>query len=155
MRKLLTAALSFSAAVYICHYLLPRKLWLIAAFLCIALSALGFLFKGDMRVRIFCLCLAFSVGIGVYAIHYGAKVLPARVFTDIDMEISAVATDYPTVIEGAYTSLPIKLGGEDTPHLKALLYSYGGEINELKAGDKIKANVRIKPSDSRYGEEYD
>ncbi len=155
MRKLLTAALSFSAAVYICHYLMPRKLWLIAALLCIALSALAFLFKGDTRLRIFCLCLAFSAGVGVYAIHYGAKVLPARVFTDIDMEISAVVTDYPTVLEGSYASLPIKLQGQDTPRLKALLYSYGAELNELEPGDKIKAYVRIKPSDSRYGEDYD
>lgn len=154
-RKLATAALSFSGAVYLSHYLLPRGLWIATAGTLALISiALAFALRGEVRLRALLIGIAASLGLCVCSIHYEMYNAAAAELTGTERIISAELLDYPRV-EETYSSLEMKLIGEELPHLKAYMYSYDFDLSALKPGDIIEINARLRASDMRRGEAYD
>ncbi len=154
MRKLATVSISVSAAIFAAHYLLPPGIWIYVGLICGLLSLTALFFKGSIRMRVLLICLSLSAGFFVCRISYSTKNEPARELDGAETEISAEVTDYPTETE-EYSSVPIKLTDDSLPRLNAVLYSYDEPLPNLTPGDIISAQVRMKPADIRYGEEYD
>ena len=62
MRKLATAAVAFSIAVFASYYLVPPDYYLACAALCALLSLSALFLKGDTRIRVLLIFLAAAVG---------------------------------------------------------------------------------------------
>ncbi|MEA4894021.1 MAG: ComEC/Rec2 family competence protein [Oscillospiraceae bacterium] len=153
MRKLATAAAAFSAAVFASHYLVPRGVYLICAAACALLSLSSLLLKGDARTRVLLVSLSVAFGFLVSQASYQYKILPAARISGTEKTVTARVTDYPE-IHDSYVTATVRLTGEDTPRLAALLYAYGDEISDLSPGDIVEATVGFKQADIRYGEEF-
>lgn len=153
IRKLATAAMSFSGAVYLAHYLLPVAAWLYAAGLCLAAAlALGIFLRGDKRLRALLICLGVCAGFLSSAAGYALKNAPAAGLADFDGEVCAEITDFPReYAEYGYSSIPISIKLEDSPKISAVLYSYDYDISALTPGDIIKARVSLRPADTKAG----
>ncbi len=153
MRKLATAAAAFSIAVFVAYYLVPPWLYFAFAGLCALISLAALFMKGDMRTRVLLICLSATVGFSVSYVSYQYKTVPARNISGAERSVTARVTDYPEIHDN-YSTVTVRLTGENIPHLTALLYAYGDEINGVLPGDNIEANVRFKSADERYGEEF-
>ncbi|NCB73861.1 MAG: ComEC/Rec2 family competence protein [Clostridia bacterium] len=153
MRKLATAALAFSASVFLAHYLVPPEYLLLCAALCALLSFSAILLKNEARTRALLILLAAAVGFMASFVSYYFKTLPARDVSDKELVVTARVTDYPELYED-YAKVLVKLTGDNAPKLNAELCSFGGELDGLRPGDLITANVRLKTADERYGEAF-
>lgn len=153
MRKLATAAVAFSVAVFVSHYLVPPDFYFVCAALCALLALAALFMKGDTRTRVLLIFLSAAVGFTVSYVSYQYKILPARDLSGAEESVRARVTDYPE-IHDSYSTINVKLTGSDAPHLTALLYAYGDELNGLLPGDMVEANVRFKTADERYGEVF-
>ena len=153
LRKLATTAFAFSAAVLASHYLIPPHLYIICALVLAALSLTALFFNGDMRTRILLITLAAVIGFAWCYVSYQYKTLPARELSGTERTMTAVVTNYPEIHE-EYSTVTVRLTGKDMPNLGSLLYAYGDEFNGLEPGDIVKARVRLKTADERYGEAF-
>lgn len=155
MRKLATAAIALSAAVFASHYLLPPDYFLLCAAVCVVVSLPALFLKNDMRRRALLITLSAAVGFSVSYISYTYKTVPAREISGSEQSITARVTDYPE-IHDEYAAVSLRLTGDDddVPKLGAVLYSFEGGLTELKPGDIIKADVSLKAADERYGEAF-
>lgn len=153
MRKLATTAIAFSAAVFAAHYLVPPEYYLIcaAAFAVLSLSAI--FLKNEMRTRALLILLAAAVEFLVCFAAYTYKTLSAREIADTEQTVTARVTDYPEIYDD-YTTVAIRITGEDVPKLGAVLYSFEDELADLQPGDIITADVKLKTADERYGEAF-
>ncbi len=153
MRKLATAAVAFSIAVFASNYLVPPRFYFACAALCALISLSALFLKGDSRTRVLLIFLSAAVGFSVSYVSYQYKTVPAGEISGTEKSVAARVTDYPEIQEN-YSTVTIRLTSEDTPHLTALLYAYGDEINGVLPGDNIEADVRFKSADERYGEAF-
>ncbi|MFB0920177.1 MAG: hypothetical protein QMB62_04755, partial [Oscillospiraceae bacterium] len=153
MRKLETAAAAFSLAVFASYYLVPPGLYFAFAGFCALISLAALFLKGDARTRLMLICLSAAVGFSVSYVSYQYKTLPARDLAGTEQAVTLKVTDYPEIYDN-YSTVNVRLTGENLPHLTALLYAYGDEINALLPGDIVAAKVRFKSADERYGEEF-
>lgn len=153
MRKLATAAIAFSATVFISHYLVAPEYFLLCAAICALLSFIAIILKNEARTRALLILLAAAVGFLASFISYNYKTLPAREISDKELVVTARVTDYPEIYDD-YAKIAVKLTGDSAPKLRAELYSFGDEVNGLMPGDLISANVRLKAADERYGEAF-
>ena len=153
MRKLATAAISFSATVFVSHYLVAPEYFLLCAAICALLSFIAIILKNEARTRALLILLAAAVGFLTSFVSYQYKTLPAREISDKELVVTARVTDYPEIYDD-YAKIAVKLTGDNAPKLRAELYSFGDEVNGLMPGDLITANVRLKAADERYGEAF-
>lgn len=153
MRKLATAAIVFSAAIFASHYLVPPDYYLICVALCAVFSLTAIFLKNDMRTRALLIFLAAAVGFLMSLASYTYKTVPAREISGTEQAITARVTDYPEIYD-EYSTLSIHLTSDNAPKLGAVLYSFEDELAELKPGDIITANVKLKTADERYGEAF-
>lgn len=154
MRKLAAGALSFSAAIFAANYILPLKacLWIGTAFLIVGLALFAFRRKWLLGFEIGLISAAFAFA--VFFLHASFTHLPAKELDGAELEIEATVLDYPRVYDD-YCSVYIRLTGENTPHLKAILYDNHMTIADALPGQDISLTARLRPADIRYGEDYD
>lgn len=153
MRKLATAAISFSAAVFASNYLVPVEYYLIFAAAFAALSLFAVSLKNEKRTRALLVFLAAAAGFLICFSAYTYKTLPAHEISGTEQSVSARVTDYPEIFED-YSTVRIHLTGDTAPQLDAVLYSFENELIALKPGDIITADVKLKSADERYGEAF-
>ncbi len=153
MRKLATTAAAFSAAVFVSHYFVPPRFYILCAVIFAALSFSALFLKGNMRTRVLLIMISAATGFSVSFISYQYRILPALELSESGMFVTAKVTDYPEVHE-EYSTVTVKLTGDNVPHLGALLYSFGDELRELEPGNIIKADVKLKTAGERYGEAF-
>ncbi|NLH01152.1 MAG: MBL fold metallo-hydrolase [Clostridiales bacterium] len=84
---------------------------------------------------------------------YNFKTLPAREAAGKELAVSARVEDYPEE-HGTYSTVIMRLTGNNVPKLRAILYCFDKELPELCPGDLITADVNMKPADNRYGKPY-
>ncbi|MEL4105742.1 DNA internalization-related competence protein ComEC/Rec2 [Oscillospiraceae bacterium WX1] len=155
MRKLATAAASFSAAVFISLKLLPPSFVLIAAAAAAALSLFGLLLRIPARRRFFLIALSLSAGflwVGIYkAVFYE----PARQLDGQTRTVSAVVCDAPLVTD-TVTKLPVAVSLAGHPAVRTQLYLYDDDsVSGLAPGNTITVTARFRLADTLYGEETD
>ncbi len=153
MRKLATAAMAFSAAVFLAYYLIPPELYLPCTGVSLLLTLGAVPLRGDVRLRLLLVCLAVAVGFAASYVSLQQKTLPAREISGEKLSIEARVTDYPKLYEN-FATVRVRLTGENTPRLYAELYSFGNELDALSPGDLISAPVTLKAADERYGLDF-
>lgn len=154
MRKLATFAAAFSVAVYIAHYLVPERLFLPLCGACAVFCLASLLFKGEARLRVFLITLAFCAGFGVSALSYQTKTLPSALLDGKQLTVEAKVTEYPTQYDD-YSVVEVRLGGDIVPHVQALLCSGEFDISGLTPGDTVRFDAALKSSNVRYGRAWD
>jgi competence protein ComEC len=154
LRKLATAAATFSAAIFAAYYLVsPSLLWIFAPS-CAALSFTALFFKGDARLRVLLVTLAAAAGFGAFKMAYENCALPAQSISGQELIIEARVTEYPMVYDNA-AYVPAKLIGDNTPKLSArLCYYHGQKAPELRPGDIIRVKATLRAADTRFGRPY-
>jgi len=153
MRKLATAALSFSAAILLSIYTLPYNWLPVFGSAAAAVTFLGLLFQGNMRLRVFIFAVSLAVGFFWSWAYTAIFIMPSADLHDETVTVSAVVTDYPYARTRGYRvdSLVIRDG---KPSIGARLYYYNE--SELEPGDVIEFTARFKRTDgTEDGERID
>lgn len=154
MRKLACAALSFSAAVFAANYILLRP-WLPLLAAVLAISGISLvLFKRRWLLGFEIALISAAFGLSVFCVHSSFTAVPAGKLSGTEQEISAVVLDYPIVYDD-YCKADIRLTGENTPKLKAVLYDDNRELENAAPGQHIRLTASLRAADTRYGEDYD
>jgi competence protein ComEC len=153
MRRLATAAFSFSGAVLLAQSL-PFGPWVYwCAFSAVAAALFGFLFKATIRLRVFLILPAVAAGLLWTAGYRQLSLVPAAAFDGTTADAVAVVTNSPEQTDyGA--KLVVKLH-TDTRPVKALLYVYGDAadtIQDARPGNTIRFTARFRLADEIYGE---
>lgn len=154
IRRLAWAALSFSVAVFAAHFLLPEEILFPCAGVCVLLCVPAMLLRGKNRERAVLLCLFLSLGFVRYWAQLEWVLAPAEIFAGETRTITARVTDYPTVND-EYTTVYVRLTDETLPDRNAMFYSYDGACDDLRPGDIITGEVRLRSALSRMGEQTD
>ena len=152
MRKLATAAFSFTAAIVLAEYFLPVA-WLPITAVCLAVLMLpGLFIKGNIGLRIRIISIAAAFGMLWCWGHELLFVQAGESYVDSIVTAEARVLDFPRVYE-EYTVVDIKLIGSNMPKLRTALYIYDGQGGLLEPGDIISADLKLKSATKRYGEE--
>ena len=150
MRKLATAAISFSAAVLLTHYLVPASWLVYCCAVFAAVSFTGLFFKENARLRIFIVCFSLAAGFIWCFIFSAVFYRPAEKLNGNTETVSAVVCGVPDETEyGSKVLVSIRLSG--APAVKTQLYIYGS-IPALKPGNTIKFTASFRMADTIYGE---
>ena len=154
MRKLATASLAFSAAIFAANYILPTG-WLIlpAVIAAVLGAALALLREKWLRPVVIALVF-FALGLLDYAMYYRCTVEKAAGYAGQEREITGVLVEYPDVYED-YCRLRIRLKTEDMPGFCAIVYDNDKTMAEAAPGDQVRFTARISTADTIYGKPYD
>ena len=154
MRKLATAALSFSAAVFLANYILPARLVTAAALMCALVSAaLGLARRKWLRPAMIAL-LFFSLGLLEYSAFTRLTVDRAREYAGQTREVRGTVLDYPDDY-GDYARLRIRISSDDLPHFKAIVYDNKLKLTDAEPGDTVSFTAKLSTADTLYGKPYD
>ena len=121
MRKLATAALAFSAAVFLANYALPVDRLLVPAVLSAVLGALLALFHRRWLTPAVLALAFFSLGLLQYRLYAGRTLERAAGYDGQTASVEGRLLDYPDVYDG-YTRLLIRIEGGELPRFKAVIY---------------------------------
>lgn len=153
MRKLATAALSFSAAVFVTRYLIPAPLLVFCSACSAALSFTGLFFKANVRLRIFVICLGLTAGF-IWSYAYTAVFFaPAAELNGTTETVSAVVCDEPVVTEYGSKVL-VNVITDDKPAVKTQAYIFNA-VPDLTPGNTVRFTAAFRTADTLYGEKTD
>lgn len=150
MRKLATAALSFSAAIFLSHYLIGGQWLIYCSVLFAALSLSGLFFKETVRFRIFIICLLLAAGFLWNSAFYSFSYAPARLYDGKTETVSAVVLGYPEETDYGSKVL-VQVSGNNKPSVKTQLYMYN-DTKILRPGNTLAFTAKFRLSDTMYGE---
>ncbi len=143
MRKLAWAALAFTAAVLVRHYVLPGEWALYVMAALGVLAGLGAFVPGKkLRMGIFLVCVSALLGIARYEWQVTEKLEPGLQLVGNEYRITAELTAYPELYED-YTRLTVRLETEGLPETKMYLYDYSPDGREWKPGDRVRTLVKF------------
>ena len=154
MRKLAYCAGGFSAAIFLAHFLLPARWVLPGALAAVVLALATLLLPGQTRRRVIVALLSAAIGFGWYAAATAMRLTPAQNVSGDVQTVTARVTEYPVAYERSY-GLTVLLTSQGVPNCKARLYVSDAGAADLHPGDEITADVKLRPSTLRYGEETD
>lgn len=154
MRKLAIASLSFSAGIFAANYILPLRALPFAAAALILLG-IALLFLKRRWLLIFELAAVFAaLGCVAFFVKAQFTTVAADKLNGQTYIIQCRIIDYPKVYDD-YARLDVRLCGDGLPKLTAILYDNDLEMTELRPGQVIRLEAKLKSADTRYGEEYD
>ncbi|MBQ3703005.1 MAG: DNA internalization-related competence protein ComEC/Rec2 [Oscillospiraceae bacterium] len=154
MRKLATAALAFSAAIFLANYILPESWLIVPAVLSAVLGAfLALTRRKWLRPAVIAL-LFFSLGLMEYAIYERLTVKRAAEYAGETREIQGTVLDYPDLYE-SYNRLYIRISAGDMPRFKAIVYDNEKAFTTAEPGDHVSFTAKIRTADTLYGKPYD
>ena len=154
MRKLATAALAFSAAVFLANYILPEGWLIVPAVLSAVLgAALSLLRRRWLRPAVIAL-LFFTVGLAEFAAYSRLTLGRAETYVGQTREVSGVLLAYPDVYEG-YCRLRVRVDSPDLPKVRAIVYDNKRLFASLEPGQRVRFTARISAADTLYGRPYD
>lgn len=154
MRKLAYCAGGFSAAIFLAHFLLPARWVLPGALAAVVLALVTLLLPGQTRRRVMVALLSAAIGFGWYAAATAMRLTPAQNVSGDVQTVTARVTEYPVAYERSY-GLTVVLTSPNVPDCKVRLYVSDAGAADLHPGDEITADVKLRPSTLRYGEETD
>jgi len=150
MRKLALASTSFSIGIILAHYFIPVSflVYFSAAFGLLAVAAM-LLKKRILSSVLLFACVAIMLYWGHDALTVGRVERLASDNMQAKMVVISEVNDY-----GSYSSVRVKMDSKPFRGMQANLYNYNGTL-DVKPGDIISADCKIKPADTRYGEQVD
>ena len=147
MRILATAALAFSAAVFLAYYVIPAE-WLPIAAARAALLGAGLALTRRKWLRPAALALVFfALGLLRFSLFTQRTIETAREYNGQICEASAVLLDYPDVYP-EYCRLHVRITDGELPAFKAIVYDNDKQMRDARPGDRIK-NMRRSSAASR------
>lgn len=157
MRKLCWVSVSLSLAVFLSYYLLPvgAVLWLAVGCSLMALPAYLLRGRGNMLTRAFLCLLGAAIGFAAFTVHWSRTLHFAELMDGSERRLEVRVIAWPQSGEH-YVRLQVETVGK--PRLGVMLYDYSEEnadLQNLKPGDLITAEVRLRRADLRYGERND
>ena len=154
MRKLAIAAFSFSAAIFAANLIFSRDTALYAALFCALAGAavLGVRLK-SLRGAVIA-AFAAAIGFALFAVHYDLTVGKAHDLAGEKRSFSFSLLEDPQDHED-YISVQARLEIPGYPRLKCILYATDGNMDALRGGDRITAELKLSAADIRYGEHTD
>ena len=154
MRKLATAALAFSAAVFLANYILPEGRLIVFAAVTAALgAALSLLRRKWLRPAVIAL-LFFALGLLEYAAFCHFTVDRARRYAGETREISGIVLDYPDDYPG-YCRLRVRTDTEGLPRFKAIVYDNDKCLTKVQPGQRVRFTAKLSAADTLFGKPYD
>ena len=154
MRKLATAALAFSAAIFLANNLLPAK-WIFPAVIAAALSGVLLTLPRRRWLRPAVLALLFfAAGLLEYGIYVRATVDRAARYAGQTCTVRGTVLDYPDDY-GSYCRLRIRLGTDGLPAFKAIVYDNHRAFAAAEPGQELAFTAKLRTADTLYGEAYD
>lgn len=154
MRKLAYCAGGFSAAIFAAHFLLPSGCAYYGVLAAAALALVTLLLPGTTRRRVAVALLSAAIGFGWYGVCVSARLAPAQTVSADVQTVTARVTEYPVAYDHSY-GLTVLLTSPDVPICRARLYASDAAAADLRPGDEITADVKLRPATLRYGEETD
>ena len=154
MRKLATAALAFSAAVFVANYAFPTEWLFVAAILTAIPGVLLILFHRRWLTPVILALMFFSLGLVHYRLYVGRTLERAAQFDRQDVSVEGRLLDYPDVYDG-YTRLLIRIEDGELPRFKAVVYDNDHLLDGALPGDRILFEGSVRTADTLYGEPYD
>ena len=154
VRKLATAALSFSAAVFLCRYCIPEHDWLFAA-LFMALPILSaFFLRGNAKFVFLIGGIAAACGF-LWCLGYNLLFFqPAQVYDGQTEAVEAVTADFPELTEYGYR-VTVDLTPKTGMKIKTYVYAQGKPPQDLKPGAMLRFTARFRLATIRQGEQTD
>lgn len=153
MRKLATAALAFSAAVFLANFILPVSWLAAAATVCALLSAVLALTRRKWLRPAVIVLLFFALGLLEYSVYTRLTLDRAREYSGQTQDVCGTVLDYPDIYD-SYARLRIRVASEDLPHFKAIVYDNEKQFSDAKPGDHISFTAKISTADTLYGKPY-
>lgn len=154
MRKLATAAIAFSAAIFAANYILPEGWLLCLAAIAAVFAAVLILLRRKWLRGLILTLVFFALGLLHFDHFYGITVVKAEMFTGQVCSIEAELVNYPEVYD-SYCRLEVKLRGGELTGLKAIVYDNEKSCAGLQPGQCISLTGTVKPANTVYGESYD
>ena len=155
MRKLTYAALAYTIAVLLAHYVQIEKLSVYMSLMCVMLGAAGFFaFRGNMRKRVLIIAFFMLLGVVRYEVHSKNTVEVFDQFLGKECRITAELCEYPVVYEDS-VKYTVRLHTDGLPNVKAVIYDYTASNSDLKPGAVFRATVRLSSALLSSGEQTD
>ena len=154
MRKLATAALAFSAAVFAANYIIPSAWVPVFAIVLAVCGAVVSAFRRKWMRGIVITLIAAAIGLGLFYIHAQRTTVKARELDGMHCALNVRLLDYPQVYDG-YCRANVCVEGDDLPHLNALLYDNEMWIARAEPGQELPLTGTLRAADTKYGEDYD
>lgn len=153
MRKLATAAISFSAAVFAANYIVPFEWLIIPAIIIAAVGATLFIAsKNTLRLTAAAL-IFFAMGLVCFYLHSNATTQRAAQFDGQLCYVKTKILTYPEIHDD-YCRFEVQLENYDLPNLKAYLYDNDLQLIGAVPGDYVSLQAKVSAADTLYGEEY-
>ncbi len=154
MRKLMFAAIGFTAALTAAHYLIPFELILYFAGGAAVISALGFLFRSKARMVILITFIACAFGFIWCFAHEAVFIRPTEELIGKTLVVEARVIDTPKNGDG-YSSVTLKLTEDSLPGCKVLVSDYNDVLGNVCTGDILEIELEFRSARVRYGVEDD
>ena len=154
MRKLATAALAFSAAIFLANYVLPRGWLLVMALVFAVLGAMLAMLRAKwLKPTVVALCFL-AAGLLEYEVYCRLTIDRAALYVGETRTISGTVLDYPEQ-EKSYCRLRIRAGTENFPRFKLIVYDNHNAFADAKPGDTITFIGKLNTTDTIFGKPYD
>ena len=109
-----------------------------------------FLLRSKNAKRLQIACLSFALGLGWYFFYSELTLVPAHELSGTDAEITVTALDYPECSSG-YARVKAELKLDGALPLELYLYDSTYGIRDVRPGQSLSIEARLKASDVRYG----
>ena len=154
MRTLATAALAFSAAVFLANYVIPVGWLIVPAVLTAVLGAiLALLRRKWLRPAVLAL-IFFALGLTEYAVYHRYTVERAEALEGETLEITGTLIEYPDVYD-SYCRLRIRMDSGPLRSQKAIVYDYDKEFADAVPGLRLRFTGKLRSAGILYGKPYD
>ena len=154
MRRLATAALAFSAALFLANYILPAS-WLLPLAAASALPGFGLLLPRRRWLRPLVIALVFfALGLAEFSVYSRLTAERAEAYVGQTREVTGVVLEYPDVNEG-YCRLRVRLDAPELPKLKAIVYDNKKLFASARPGQRVSFTAKLSAADTLYGRPYD
>ena len=154
MRWLATAALSFSAAIFLAYICIPTG-WLIvpAVGSAVLAAVLALLRRKWLRPMVLAL-IFFALGLAEYAVYARCTVEKAEKLEGEELTVSCTVLEYPDIYDG-YCRLRVRVDSGPLRPLKAIVYDYDRELADAEPGLKLRFPTKVRSAGELYGKPYD
>ncbi len=154
MRKLATAALAFSAALFLANYVLRLEWLVISAILCVVSGIFLALLCRRWLTPVVIALAFFALGLLQYRIYAALTLERAALYDGQDVTVTGRLLDFPEINDG-YIRMLVRIEDGDLPHFKAVVYDNDKRFDSAMPGDRIRFAASAKTADILYGEPYD
>jgi len=154
IRKLLHFAAGLCLSLVFSHYLLPQKVQIILAAVCLALVLPALLLRANARLRAMIMLVGMACGFGWNAAHYKIFIAPAQELVGREQTVSVSVTDYP-VFGDSYSRITAKITQEGLPGVKLYIYNYSGGFEDVTIGDTLEIDLKFTSAIKSGGDEVD